>query len=174
MKFFGGLIFVWMLWASLSEGGLYELRQINPEYAHPDKSVTFLISKLGYSESNGLYDSHHVEQCSFYMPNWAKAKRCFRVRKSCEAKMPIKEQYVGMDVPDIFSDKYDDCWNKNHPFRGPYWWLRFSRGLFRGGVSLGLTWVTGGFGGKGEKQTKWEEENESWTMPVMEWLREGQ
>jgi hypothetical protein len=163
----------WALWASFSTGGLYELKQINPEYAHPNKSVPYLLSKLSYSKSNGFWDSYHVEGCSWYMPNWAKAEQCVRVRISCESKSPKKKDSFG-EHADIFSKEFRSCWTDNRPFMGPVEWMRTSRTFLRIGVISGSLWLTGGWDKKGEEASKWEAKNIFWAKPLMAWAEKGE
>jgi len=170
------LIFiVWALWASISTGGLYELKQINPEYAHPNKSVPYLISKLNYSESNGFWDNYHVEQCSLYMPDWTKAEICVKERLSCEYLSPQEPDLFGKGKHgDIFSEQFRSCWSENRPPTWPTEWMRASRSLWRiGVVAIGM-WITGGWDIKGEEATKWEEKNKGWAKPLMAWVKQGE
>jgi hypothetical protein len=159
-------------WASFSTGGLYELKQINPNYPHPNKSVPYLLSKLSYSQSNGFWDSYHVQQCSFYMPDWTKAEQCVRERISCEQKSPKGRDFL-REHGDIFSKEFSSCWEDNRPFMGPVEWLRASRTLLRVGVVTGSFWLTGGWDKKGEEASKWEERNKGWIKPLMEWAEKG-
>ena len=66
-------ITAYVLWVSLSTGGLYEFKQINPDYAHPDRSAAYLVGRYYLSGGDRYIDKLHVERCSLYMPNWAKA-----------------------------------------------------------------------------------------------------
>ncbi len=166
------IFLVWAGWASFSSGGLYELKQMNPEYPHPKKSLPYLLSKLGYGESNGFWDSYHVENCSFYMPNWNKAERCVRRRISCEFDAP-KEKYSSGARADIFSEEFRSCWKDNRPFRGPVWWLRASRSLWRGGILAASMWLTGGWDAKGDAALKWDDDNKGWVKPVFAWVEQG-
>ena len=54
MRYVIFIFLIWALWASLSTGGLYELKQINPKFPHPNKSVPYLLSELDYSASSGF------------------------------------------------------------------------------------------------------------------------
>lgn len=168
------IVLVWALWASFSTGGLYELKQINPQYAHPNKSVANLLSKLSYSKMNGYWDNYHVEQCSLYMPNWSKAETCVRERISCEYEAPQEKDLFGDgEHGDVFSEEFRSCWLDNRPFVGPVEWLRASRVLLRAGVVAGGVWLTGGWDKKGEEASQWEDENESWAKPFMAWADKG-
>jgi hypothetical protein len=163
-----------VLWASFSSGGLHELRQINPQYAHPNKSVAYLLSKLHYSPSNGYWDSYHVGQCSLYMPNWTKAERCVRARIMCESKLPQQKDTFGNgEHGDVFADAFRKCWLDTRPFMGPAEWLRASRGLWRVGVFLGAVWITGGGGRQVEDASKWGNKNLRWLTLLEEWVQEG-
>jgi hypothetical protein len=159
---------VWVLWASFSSGGLYELKQINPEYPHPNKNVAYLVSKLQYSAS-GYWDNVHVENCSLHMPNWEKAERCVRARISCELGAPKGEGLDGKSA-DIFSNKFRACWDDRRPSLGPMEWVRFSRGALRSGIIIGGMWLTEGLGGEGES---WDEENRWWAEPLLGWFEKG-
>lgn len=154
---------IWVLWASVSTGGLYELKQINPKYAHPNKSVAYLVSKLDHSKSSWWLDPWHVEECSLYMPNWAKTENCVRERIHCEHMAPRVKNWTGiLATPgDTFSDEFRSCWSDNHPFFGPAEWLRASRVMFRIGVTSGVMWVTGS-------------DNKGWRRAFEEWLEKGQ
>lgn len=165
---------VWMLWASFSTGGLSELKQINPEYAHPNKSVAFLMSKLKYSESNGYWDNYHVEQCSLYMPDWLKSEQCVRERISCEDKLPQENDLFGNGTHgDVFSDEFRMCWLEARPFFGPIQWLRGSRVFMRFGVASGFAWLAGGFSKKGDDYDDWENKHKGWLKPLMRWAEDA-
>ena len=169
------IFLIWVLWASFSTGGLYELKQINPEYAHPNKGVPYLLSKLNYSNSSGFWDSYHVEQCSLYMPNWTKAERCVRERISCEYTAPkVKNAFGNGEHSDIFSEEFRSCWADKRPFIGPVEWMRASRSLFRIGIVAGSMWLTGGWDKKGDEASRWMEENNGWAKPLMAWMENGQ
>ena len=168
------IFLIWVLWASLSDGGLYKLQQINPEYAHPNKSVSYLLSKLSYSESSGYWDNYHVDQCSLYMPNWTKTEKCIRERISCEYISPQEKDLFGDgEHGDIFSEEFRSCWSDNRPFLGPAEWLRISRALLRLGVVVGGFWLSGGWNKKGEESEKWEKENKGWAKPLLAWAEKG-
>ena len=175
MRYFILLLLIWVLWASFSTGGLYELKQINPEYDHPNKSVAFLTSKLDHSKSNEYWSKYHVEQCSLYMPNWAKTESCVRGRLSCEYTLPQEKDPFGNGTHgDIFSEKFRSCWSNNRPFTGPVEWARLSRGLWRAGIGMGAVWLSGGFDKKSvEELSKWENENKGWTKLVTAWVEKG-
>ncbi|MBI1733244.1 MAG: hypothetical protein HYR49_10840 [Gammaproteobacteria bacterium] len=165
------IFLIWGLWASISMGGLYKLRQMNAEFDYPNKSVPFLLSKLSYSQSNGYWDSYHVEQCSLYMPNWTKAERCVTARLSCEYVATQKKNLLkDGEHADIFSDEFHSCWLENRPLFGPVEWLRASRGLLRAAVVFGVTWLTGGWDKEGEEALKWENNNKGWVRPLIEWM----
>jgi len=149
------------------------LKQINPEYAHPNKNVPYLIDHLTYSESRGFWDTHHMEQCSFYMPNWSKAENYVRERIYCETEAPRKADAFG-DHADIFSDEFRSCFFDNRPFLGPIEWLRASRFLWRYGITLGVMWLAGGSDKKGEASSEWEENNKGWLNVMIAWAEKGQ
>ena len=65
-------ITAYALWASLSTGGLYEFKQINPDYAHPDRIAAYLVDKYYLSGGYRYIDRLHVKRCSFYMPTPSK------------------------------------------------------------------------------------------------------
>lgn len=159
---------IWALWASLSTGGLYELKQINPGYAHPNKSVPYLVSKLNYSASSGFWDSYHVEQCWGYMPNWAKAETCVRERISCESVSPPMKDSPRLKR-DVFSKEFESCWDQHRPFLGPSEWLRFSRFIWRAGIALGPMWLTGASTGG----DNWHARHGWWAEPMIAWTEEG-
>jgi hypothetical protein len=168
------LFLVWAGWVSLSTGGLYELRQFNPDYAHPNRNAAYLISKVNYSEDNGMWDFYHVEQCSQHMPNWEKAKRCVEARVSCELKSPKTKDAVGFkDERDIFSEIFASCLKNKKPSLGPMELLRLSRTLWRGGVFFGSIWLTGGFSLKGKEDEVWRAKNDGWVKPLRAWFKEG-
>jgi hypothetical protein len=167
-----GVILVWTPWASCSDGGLHQLKQINPNYDHPNKSVAFLLSISEYSADS--WDWYHVELCSISMPNWEKAERCVRARQACEVFAPFKTDLFGTKR-DINSDKFYSCFQERRPFIGPMELLHGSRILWRAGVALVATLVTGGFDAtKGSGTTEWEEENRWWSEPLSNWMEEGQ
>jgi len=169
------LIFIiWALWASFSTGGLTELKQLNPQYAHPNKSVPYLIGKLNCSKSSGFWDSSHVEQCSWYMPNWAKAERCVRERINCELKSPKKKDSFGEYYGDIFSAEFMSCWKDKKPFMGPMEWLRASRSAWRFGILMSAVWLKGGWDTTGAEAQKWETENKGWLKPLDAWMVKGE
>lgn len=163
----------WVAWASFSTGGLHKLKQMNPKFPHPDKSVPYLQGKLEYDTGNGMWDTYHVGQCSFYMPNWKQAERCVRARILCEAVAP-RENGVINDRADIFSARFEQCVHKSQPWRTPGWWLRASRSLWRAGSALALVSVTGGAETTGSEALRWEEDNGWWARPVMSWVDEGE
>ncbi len=168
------VIVVWIIWASTSTGGLYELKQFNREYAHPNRSVAFLLTKRSFSESNGHWDNVHVDSCSLYMPNWKKAEKCVDRRISCESSAPqIKNLYDNGYHADIFSNEYRDCWSENRPFMGIAEWMRASRGLLRSSIALFGVWITGGMDTTGGDVSEWEDDNKWWTTPVLEWSDRG-
>ena len=169
------IFLIWVLWASFSTGGLYELKQINPQYPHPNKSVPYLLSKLNYSESTGYWDKYHVEQCSLYMPDWTKAERCVSARIACEDQTPQQKDPFGNGTHgDVFSEKFHTCWSENRPFMGPFEWLHASRELLRIGIPIGGMWLTGGLDKNGEEASKWENKNLGWVKPLMEWAERGE
>lgn len=159
---------IWALWASLSTGGLYELKQINPGYAHPNKSVPYLVSKLNYSTSNGFWDSYHVKQCQMYMPSWAKAEGCVQERILCESVSPQEKDFP-LRGRDVFSKEFESCWDEHRPFIGPSEWLRGSRLIWRFGIGMGAMWLTGASTGG----DKWEAKHGWWAKPMMAWAEEG-
>jgi hypothetical protein len=174
MRYFILIIFlIWVLWASLSTGGLYELKQINPQYPHPNKSVPYLLSKLSYSQATGFWDHYHVEQCSLYMPDWTKAEECVRARIACESKLPQKKRFGNETYGDVFSEEFRLCWSDNRPFMGPAEWLRTSRMFWRVGVVTASSWVMGGWDKKGDEALKWEQKNKGWIKPLMAWAEKG-
>ncbi|NQV20114.1 MAG: hypothetical protein HQ511_01720 [Rhodospirillales bacterium] len=179
MRAFLGFIFllflVWVSWASFSTGGLYELKQFNPDYAHPNKSAAYLISKINDHESNGFWDDYHVKNCSFHMPNWARAEKCVRGRLFCDQLSPVVDKTYGPNKirRDIFSDEFTSCWIKKRPSLGPMGWLHGSREMWRLGVLSGAVWLTGGFNAKGQKYEEWLVRNKGWTELLDAWLQEG-
>ena len=180
MRGFFGFIFllflIWAGWASFSTGGLYELKQFNPAYAHPNKSAAYLISKINNHESNGFWNTHHVKQCSFNLPDWAKAERCVKDRIACDRLSPIVDESFGPNKiqRDIFSDTFNSCWEDKRPSLGLVGWLRASRALWRLGILSGAGWLTGGFDAKGQEYEEWLAKNKGWLKSLDAWVQEGQ
>jgi len=176
---FFGFIFVlfliWAGWASFSTGGLYELKQFNPDYAHPNRNTAYLISKINFHESNGYWDNYHVEQCSFQMPDWAKAKKCVEARIACDRKSPKVDNSFGSKKikRDIFSDAFKSCWGNTRPSLGPMAWLRGSRASWRLGIVGGVAWLAGGFDADSREFDEWVAKNKGWTESIEAWLQEG-
>jgi hypothetical protein len=177
------IFLIWALWASYSTGALYELKQINPQYVHPNKSAAYLLSKLKSSESSGsmadLNVRSHLQTCSMYMPNWKKAESCVRVRISCEDKSPReKDPFRDEEYGDISSKDFWSCWSDNRPFIGLVVWLRGSRQLWRIGNGMGSLLVAAGLTGYWntgkccEGYLNMEKENIWWTKPAEEWVNE--
>ena len=164
---------VWVAWATFSTGGLYNLKNMNPDYPHKYKSVPYLISQLNYTEQTTYWSHYHVEQCSLYMPDWAKAERCVRLRISCELKSPRRKDNGFEDYADIFSEEFWSCFDDIRPFMGPSEWLRASRAFWRIGIGMALIWVTGGADAKGDSYVQWEKDNLWWGGPVLEWMEKG-
>ena len=110
------------------------------------------------------------------MPNWTKAEECVKERLYCEIKAPPqKEKFMGKSYPDIFSDEFDACEENNRPFMGFTEWLRASRTMLRARFGFGAMWLTGGFEDRTiEEQTKWDEQNKYWAIPLIEWVDKGQ
>jgi len=174
MRIIAGIIILWMLWASLSTGGLYKLKQINPEYTQQNKSLAYLVTTLNESLTSNFWGSYHVEVCSSYMPNWKKAETCVSNRMVCEILYaPIKK-----DSPrphrDIYSKSFQKCWSEKRPFLGINEWLHTSRSLWRMAIFSGFVWINGGFDHSGEKYEKWDKNNKWWVQPMSEWMEKGQ
>lgn len=168
------ILIPWLIWASFSTGGLYELKQINPKYEHPNKHVAYLVSILNYSESSGLWDSDHVEFCSLYMPNWKKAEECVKNRLYCELKAPTKKDiFSDKRDPDILSDEYRKCWDERRLYLGVMEYLRVSRALFRYGLLLFGVWITGGAETENHEDDKWMKKNKYWAEPLEAWANKG-
>ncbi|UTW04519.1 hypothetical protein KDX31_05800 [Amphritea atlantica] len=164
--FFIGLVIVWVIWASFSTGGFHELKQINPEYAHPDRNIANLLSKL---EGERMIDSRHVEWCAFYMPNWPKANRCVKERIRCEFEVVLphdrtREYFM---FSDTLNPEYQACWEERKPWLGPMEWLRVSRALWRGGIGLGFLWIVDKLYGEGEEE--WSPTARSWAEAILAW-----
>lgn len=168
------LIVIWVVWASISTGGLYELKQLNPDYVQSNRSIAYLVSKWNYSQANGHWDRYHVEQCSYYMPNWVKAEACVKARIACEYKSPREKDEFG-EKANIFSKEFKSCISEEHPFFGPNEWLNASRALWRVVIVAGVVWIGGGFNkdNKDEKAVRWEKNNKWWAEPLLAWGEEG-
>jgi len=179
---------VWLLWASFSTGGYYELKQMNPDYPVADKNLSFLLGKLDYRESKGILDlleeldyreskgildSRHVEQCSVYMPNWDSAADCVTTRIACERQATQKKSAYSEHV-DIWAKEFQDCFAERRPVMSPVDWLRFSRTMWRLAILLAGLWVTDFTDQGGKAAETWEAENRWWVDPVKAWAERGQ
>lgn len=167
------LIIGWILWASLSTSGLYELNQINPEYVSSDRSLAYLVSKWNYSLRNGFWDHYHVENCSLYMPDWINAEACVNARIFCESKAPLKTDASGTHA-DIFSKEFKSCFSEKRPTFGIIEWIRLSRSIYRIAIVSSAYWITGGFKNidDSHKTDEWEKNNNWWAKPLLEWEKE--
>ena len=158
----------WLGWASCSTGGLHELKHLNPDYAHPNRHVAYLVSKINWSESSGFWDSFHVESCSAYMSNWEKAERCVRARLSCELTAPTETDAFGTR-PDVSSAVFRECWQSRRPPQGPVEWIRLSRGLFRGASVYLILRLMGA-----DSDPDWDERNAWLANPLVDWMERAQ
>lgn len=125
----GGLLAAWLVWSLTFDGGLHELKSINPNFVHPNKSVAFLLENLHSSEpSNGyLYRSMRVDDCALYMPNWEAAEICVNAKDYCERRMP-----KGGDIIDyIYKAEYRTCYKERKPTDGVIEMLRAIKPLVR-------------------------------------------
>jgi len=164
------IFLTWLVWASFSTGGLYQLQQMNPEYQYPHKSINALLSKLEYSEYNGLLDKYHVELCFIYMPNWEKTESCYDRRKLCQILSDkVKNPFGPGKHGDVFSDKFESCYERGKPFMGPAEWLRTSRIWWRLTIFKIRIWFAGGI----EEILQNEEQN--WRMFIFwrQWMEKG-
>ena len=182
MRFFiliGAALLGWVLWASFSHGGLYQLKQINPEYPHPNNNVAYLTSKLemDWSKPNSYWDKYHVEQCFPFMPNWAKAADCVKAGIYCQNTVAQDKDVSGNEVDfEMFSsEEFRSCWKNEIPMFGPIEWFRLSRGLWRGVISMGAIWLAGGFETSTvEEISSWEKENKRWMELMTTWVEKSQ
>jgi hypothetical protein len=162
----------WLLWATFSTGGLYQLKQINPEYTHPHKSVLYLISNLKFDDPDDVYDYTHLISCSVYMPNWTKAENCMRATLTCEKEnSTAKDRTEGHR--DISSDEFNTCVKNNRPFMGAFEWLRYSRSMYRFRVLQGCIWIMGGSGLNENDNQEWYIRNRGWVYSLWAWVRKG-
>jgi hypothetical protein len=126
----GSLLIALILWAVTFDGGLHELKQLNPKFVHSDTNVAYLVTELhSTAMSKGeLPSSMRIEDCALYMPNWDAAKRCVIGRGYCERQKPEGEDIVNYVVSD---DRFRQCFNKRKPFQGPLEFFRALRPLIR-------------------------------------------
>lgn len=163
--------FIWLLWAALSEGGLHQLKQINPDYPQLDRSLAYLISQLHKGERDG-WSAKHVEYCAIYMPNWEKAEKCVETRKSCEYTSPyLKNDYFKRK--DIFSDQFKECVERNRPAYGISEWSHAYRILFRIIITTIVFKLTRG-DKHGQQAVEWDENNKWWAQPLFDWMERGE
>ena len=155
------ILIPWMIWASFSTGGFYQLEQINPEYPHPNKNVAFLMAKLNGSP----VDEFHVKQCAPYMPNWDKAKECVSTRLHCQSMLPPPTNSYGW--PNFNSKQYEKCFEDNKPPVGFYEIMHFSRGAFRALVVYGILKLMNEDSLSNFESKKW------WKKPLQGWFERG-
>ena len=164
------VLLIWAAWASVFDGGLKELKQVNPAYAHPDKSVAYLVSQLNANpKPDRLWTKFHVENCSIYMPDWQDAESCVRERLRCELNKPQSVNPIDYS----FSGPFRDCASGRKPFMGPAVWVRLSRVLFRFGVSFGAMWVGSGFALDADATNKWAKNNPTFSKSLMRWTEDA-
>ena len=125
----GGIVASWLVWSLTFDGGLNELKSMNPKFIHPNKSVAFLLENLHSTEpSNGyLHRGMRVEKCALYMPSWEAAEICVNARAYCERRMP-----KGGDIIDyIYKAEYLKCYKERKPTDGFVELLRSIKPLVR-------------------------------------------
>lgn len=164
----------WLIWAIFSTGALYELKHVDSRLLERNLSANYLFQKLVITEKSGLWDSYHVESCSFYMPNWEKAEICVRTRLYCETLSP-KNTSSYIISADIFSKQFKDCFNKFKPAFGIAEYLHYSRVWFRARVMMTLIWFEGGFEGLEKKAKSIQEKQkiERWLREIIEWVQKS-
>lgn len=172
---FLGPVAVWLLWASCSTGGLYQLKQMNPAFVHPNKYVALLLPVLNpLPKEHEFWDRQHIESCAVYMPDWDIAYTCYVQRKWCEGEAPWKDSPLSGRHPDIRSKEFHACWVSHQPALGLREWLRFSRLAFRAALGIVPMWAGGGTGKMdAEHGAHWEGRNRWWTEPVTRWIEQG-
>lgn len=157
------LLFVpWCGWASCSEGGFTDLKRLNPGFAQEDRNLAHLVALYNDHDSPAFWQTDHVEQCSVYMPNWSDADDCFRARVACEVGAPLSKY----GETDLFSKEYIDCFAQKRPFRGPLFWLRASRSLWRVAVGLGSGYLVCG----GDVSAQCEENHQEFLRSLLHWM----
>lgn len=167
------IFLIWLMWACFSTGSFYKLKQLNPNIERT-RSINFLLTKLYDSEENGFWYSYHVEACSLFMPNWAKAEYCVRNRIYCESKAPTKLGSIFHEThADIFSNEFRQCVENNGTINGSMEYLRSSRGFLRIGVYMALIWLTGGFNLDDKESIEYDEKNRFWLKPLYKWVQKG-
>lgn len=152
----------WCGWAACSDGGFTELKGLNPKFDQEDRALAHLVALYNDHDEPTFWQTHHVESCSFYMPNWSDADECVRARMLCDAFAPLN-QYGEADV---FSAEYRECITPKMPFRGPLVWLRVSRSLARAGVFFGVGYVACG----GEMNAQCEETHNDLFRSLFRWM----
>lgn len=153
---------IFLIWATFSTGGLYELEQINPAYPHPNKDVAFLIEKLNHI---GTFDRFHVEQCWPYMPDWSKAKECVDVRFFCQSISPKDKED---DWADVSSDEFDICFKEKRPTVGFSEIMRVGRNFFRVYVVYKILRFTKEESLSNSESKKW------WKKHLKAWYEQGE
>lgn len=167
-----GALIVWALWASISTGGFHQLKQINPQYAHPDRNIANLLSKL---EAERIIDRRHVEWCSLYMPNWPKANRCVKERIRCELEVVLPQSRTReyFMFADTLNPEYQACWEERQPWVGPMEWLRVSRSLWRGGIAWGFVWVATEWHNT-QNEEEWNPNFRAWGNALLSWMQRAE
>jgi hypothetical protein len=150
---------IFLIWATFSTGGLYELKQINPGYPHPNKNVAFLIEKLN---NFSTFDSFHVEQCWPYMPDWLKAKECVEVMLFCQSISPKDKEHNWSD----FSDEFGTCFKDKRPTVGFSEIMRVGRNAFRAYVVYKILRFTKEESLSNSESKKW------WKKPLGDWYEQ--
>lgn len=161
------IIFTWIIWASTSTGGLYELKQLNPSYVQQNDEKYYLVIKL-----NSFDGRYFVDKCGFYMPSWERAEKCVKINIFCEQLLPVTKNKYGLDTRDIFSDQFKACIDQNKQTYNFFDYMRISRAFWRIAIGTGCIWARGGFN-KNISAEEWDKKNSYWAKPLLEWMDKG-
>ena len=141
----GTAVFVFVVvvlpWSACSTGGLYELRQMNPEHKHQEKSLAILVESAREGARHEAILKPLLEACSGFMPDWDEASDCLVARVECEEKHYGQDEWLRDDRkgirPQSVAD-YFQCIDARVPMCGPICQLRVFRAWARSRVAAKL------------------------------------
>ena len=139
---------VFALWASFFDSSLEEVASAHhddaPASEHYEEIVT--IYQKEKEDSFDHWNTYHVEECRFSMPDWEKSLKCVHARLHCQHSAPVKEAGTVFEHYDIFSKEYETCLDDSMPSLGALEYIRIGRLLFRTSIAFPFVGVAGSIG----------------------------